>query len=44
LGIDDAVDILYNTVVVNGYQERMWVGASMVRVGPIVEGVVHVSR
>jgi hypothetical protein len=34
LGVDDAVDhVLYtNTVVVNGYQERMWVGASMVRV------------
>jgi hypothetical protein len=30
LGIDDAVGILYNTffVVINGYQERMWVGAS----------------
>jgi hypothetical protein len=32
LGIDDAVDILYNTFVVIGDQERMWVGASMVPV------------
>jgi hypothetical protein len=34
LGIDGAVDILYycNTFVVNGDQERVWVGASVVRV------------
>jgi hypothetical protein len=28
--IDGAVDILYNTFVVNWDQERRWVGASMV--------------
>jgi hypothetical protein len=27
-----AVDILYNTFVVNRYQERLWVGANVVRV------------
>jgi hypothetical protein len=32
LGIlDGAVDILYNTFVVNGDQERVWVGASVIR-------------
>jgi hypothetical protein len=32
LGVDDAVEVVYNTIVVNGYQERMWVGVRMVRV------------
>ena len=32
LGIDGAVDILYNTVVVNGNLERRWVGICVIRV------------
>jgi hypothetical protein len=31
LGVDGAVGILYNTVIVNGDQERVWVGASVIR-------------
>jgi hypothetical protein len=31
LGIDGAVDIVYNTVVVDGDQERGWVCISVIR-------------
>jgi hypothetical protein len=31
LGIDGAVDIFYNTVVVDGDQERGWVCISVIR-------------
>ena len=31
LGIDGAVDILYNTVVVDGNLERGWIGISVIR-------------
>jgi hypothetical protein len=31
LGIDGAVDILYNTVVVDGDRERRWIGISVIR-------------
>jgi hypothetical protein len=31
LGIDRAVDIFYNTVIVDGDLERRWIGVSVIR-------------
>jgi hypothetical protein len=33
LGIDGAVDILYNTVIVDWNLERGWIGISVIRAG-----------
>jgi hypothetical protein len=40
--INGVVDILYNTFIVNGDQERVWVGASVVRV--LVKEVLYPAK